>query len=227
MSRHRLLIPGLIIMMLIGSVSLVPEVRANEAEDAFRSEAEQFLRETRTLYARAETVRVDDAEDSFVVEFAYRYPEEMIQWVRYADGREQIVIHRDDVVALAFPHLNVYRKGDVEDENFQEQLAGSVPVLGLVLVLMDQEEWPDEVTVTEEQERFDLTVDLSPWRSMRGTVSVEVERDPFRPVRATFTNGRSLKLVRTDWTVNERLPRNLEQALYEVEPEVLQGETDG
>lgn len=209
--------------VVLGLLPVIPGLAASELQEQFRSEVEEFVRTTQTLTAEATTTRAGPKSDTFTVQFAYRYPDGLMQWVQYPRGRQQIVLHRDEQAVLDFPHLDVRREGDVTEKEFQRQLRRHVPMLGLIVALGSDRKWPEGVSLSDQGDTYQITANLDRFSRTSGTLDVVVQRNPLKPLWAELSGDRTMRVETTSWKPNERLPKAYRSGIEQLDPDRVLG----
>jgi outer membrane lipoprotein-sorting protein len=197
---------------------------AAQSAETFLNRMQTKFRRTASIYMEAQSHRIGPdgtLGDTMDVTLAYRYPDQLLQWVRIPDNREQIIIYRGDTVVISYPHIDVTRKKAVSRRRLHRLIADQVPFAAVFVGLAEKALDPDSVTVTPSGEVLNVT-----FRGRRRGQSTRIEgqftRDELRPREMTIHNDRGqFRVTINVYEEEKRFPKPVERALQTRRPDAL------
>jgi hypothetical protein len=182
------------------------------------------FRRTASIYLEAEAIQLPDRTDTSTIVLAYSYPDQFLQWVKGAGNREQVLIMNGDSVVLYYPHLETETRRSLNQKQRLQILVREVPLAAMMLGVQS-----DSVPLEDIQTELD-----------NGYLKVEFINNnpgiPYRRGEAIFDwpaldplyfiieTELSFAIEITEYEEETRFPRQIESAIYNLDPQLLKGE---
>jgi len=216
----------LVLLCMVVSFSLVfsnvfaAEVTSKQFVDRLKVK----FRRTASIYLEAEATQLPDRTDTSTIVLAYSYPDQFLQWVKGVGNREQVLIMNGDSVVLYYPHLETETRRSLNQEQRLQILVREVPLAAMMLGVQ-----ADSVPLEDIKTELD-----------NGHLKVEFinnnPRIPYRRGEAIFDwpalnplyfiieTELSFAIEITEYEEETRFPRQIESAIYNLDPQLLKGE---
>lgn len=180
------------------------------------------FRQTSNIYmeARSHKVTQDGTyTDTMNVTLAYRYPDQLFQWVRGSANREQVLIYRGDSVVIAYPHIDVERRRTIDRKSLSRLIVNQVPFAAIFVGISSDAVSPDSMTVTPRNGALDVR--FSPGKQGNGLkwVDARFRGDNLHPKSFIIQNEYTRYRVNIrEYREEERFPGPVEKAINELRP---------
>ncbi|MGM0381377.1 MAG: hypothetical protein ACQEP7_05275 [bacterium] len=214
------------VLVFVFSVIMPAAAPAVEVEDVV-SRLEVKFRRTKSIYLEAVSRKMGEEPDTTHVTVAYRYPGQILQWVRGDDSSEQVFILKEDSACISYPHLDIERREQLTDREKQQILIENFPLAALVGGLQSDSIPEDKINVKQLNSQIKLETKFGGERSQYRRGEAIFDWPQLYPVSFTVQmagSGSKYRVEILQYKEDKRFPPAIEKTLDRLEPDYLDGD---